>query len=103
MAGMMLTQAASFLSTIALRDGDATRSTTWHYIHSNRKWGFTSSPGQLFGHAGVGTGDEGGGVRPRRVRLGRHGRHGQRPRSNSPQQREHKHSQEPSGEQIHII
>lgn len=49
------------------------------------------SPGQVFRHCVVRTGDEGGGVCARRVRLRCHGK---RPQSNGPQQLEHKHAQE---------
>ena len=49
------------------------------------------SPGQISSHRVVRASDEGGGVCARRVRLRCHGK---RPQSNSPQQLEHKHTQE---------
>lgn len=49
------------------------------------------SPGQVFSHCVVRTSDKGGRVCARRVRLRCHGK---RPQSNSPQQLEHKHTEE---------
>lgn len=49
------------------------------------------SPGQVSSHRVIRASDEGGRVCARRVRLRCHGK---RPQSNSPQQLEHKHTQE---------